>query len=157
MKAIILALALVGVLVAPSTALAEDTPLDKTGWTTSESTWWWIRWSDPSCDGKAFHVVDGVYTLRYPDDPCGRYRSFFSPDNAINNHGQWFQIDFGASTTLTGIHFYQVVENTLMSSLPGMSKYSRYIDEMRFTFSDGSEELVAFPPGTLFSTIETVT
>jgi len=157
MKTIILALALVGTLVAPFTALSEDTPLDNTAWTTSESSWWWSLWPDPTCDGQAFHLIDGAYTYSYPADPCGRGRSFFSPANAIDNHGEWFHIDFGASLTLTRIRFYQFVENTLMSSLPGTDKYSRYINEMRFTFSDGTEELVAFPPGTPFSTRESVT
>lgn len=156
MKTATLVLVLAAILGVSSKTTAEDTPLDKSGWTTSESTWWWSL-SSGSCDGKTFHLIDGIYTWSNPGDPCGSNRSFYSPAYSLDNHGQWFQINFGASLTLTGFKFYQYVENVLMSSLTSPAKYTRYINQLRCGFSDGSEEIVAFPPGTPLSARESVT
>jgi len=115
-----------------------DVPLSKAGWTSTASSWW----SQPVCDGHPLHLYDGVYVLSSPADTCGYSRSFYTPYYQTNEHGQWFQINFGRTERVTRLVLSQGSPYILRSSLSG--KYSRLLKTARIWFADGTSEVVVF-------------
>ncbi len=119
--------------------------LDKSDWTATESSYWLEPWGD-SCDGKAFHLFDGFYTWETDGSICGYgNRSFYSPAHTIENHGQWFQIDFGHTEVITKLRLSQFAPYQRLSSLIPLVKDSRLLKKLQIKFSDGTEETVTFP------------
>lgn len=127
----------------PLHSSATEQLLDKTGWTSTESSWWL-----GTCDGKAFHIYDNVYGWDSGIDPCGYYRSFFSPSVDVNDYGQWFKIDFGHNEVVSRIKIYERTGRLESSEGIYGNRVSRPLQNLLLTFSDGTQETVTFPSGT---------
>jgi len=133
--------------------------LDKSRWTSSESSWW-NQPQGSDCDGRAANLHDGFYrsdrddwyncgfnALGEPARPHVSPRSFASPAYDVDHVGQWFRIDFGQPLTFDAITLTQWGEGERQRA-PRQGdplKASAYVREARVTFDNGSQVVVTFP------------
>ena len=98
---------------------------DKSAWSADESSHWLEPWGNV-CDGAAWNLIDGLYAATGTNySACvGRVspRGFYAPAYTAPNAGQWFTVDFGATTPVEFLTLVQDPSGRRVSSAVSPAK-----------------------------------
>jgi hypothetical protein len=127
----------------PNTAIG-----NRSTWTSRESSHWLKPWGN-ACDGTAQNALDGTAAFSSNNwQSCnGRSspRSFFAPAYTKRDAGEWMEINFPSSQTITGVALTQLTAGRYVSGLVSPHKYTAHVRDATLVFSDGSSLQVTFP------------